>query len=137
MGNGNPRRAGKPWRISHREYATDQHSHSDRFRSMLRVYDVDARDNAIVEVRFYTLTTNELLATTRSSLVSRTPASQFPVPFYPGYAQLSAFETLLPKPVGTTALRIEIVPVTPGLRYWAFVSVTNNETQHFTTITPQ
>lgn len=25
----------------------------------------------------------------------------------------------------------------PGLRFWAFVNVTNNETQHVTTITPQ
>lgn len=34
-------------------------------------------------------------------------------------------------------VRAEIEPLTEGLRYWAFVSVTNNETQHVTTITPQ
>lgn len=32
---------------------------------------------------------------------------------------------------------LEIEPVTPGLRYWAFVTVTNNATSHVTTITPQ
>jgi hypothetical protein len=35
------------------------------------------------------------------------------------------------------AVRLEIEPLTPNLRFWAFVSVTNNETQHVTVITPQ
>lgn len=31
---------------------------------------------------------------------------------------------------------IEVVPITPGLRIWAMLSVTNNETQQVTLITP-
>ncbi len=31
-------------------------------------------------------------------------------------------------------VRIEIEPQTTGIRYWAFVSVTNNETQQITTL---
>lgn len=33
--------------------------------------------------------------------------------------------------------RVEIVPAHPWMKIWAFVTVTNNETQHVTTITPQ
>ena len=36
-----------------------------------------------------------------------------------------------------TVMGVRVTPLTPGLRIWAFVSVTNNETQHVTTITPQ
>lgn len=38
--------------------------------------------------------------------------------------------------VGETSLWIEVVPITPGLRIWAFVSVTNNDTQQATLVTP-
>lgn len=33
-------------------------------------------------------------------------------------------------------LVVQVVPVSSGMRYWAFISVTNNETQHVTTILP-
>jgi hypothetical protein len=32
-------------------------------------------------------------------------------------------------------VRVEIEPLTPGLKYWAFLSITNNRTQHFYTVT--
>ena len=35
------------------------------------------------------------------------------------------------------SLRIDVEPVTTGMRLWAFVSITNNTTQEFTTVTPQ
>jgi hypothetical protein len=35
------------------------------------------------------------------------------------------------------AVRVRIDPITPGLRFWAFVSATNNETQHVTVIASQ
>ena len=38
---------------------------------------------------------------------------------------------------GTETVRVRLEPVEPGMRYWAFATVTNNETQHVTTITPQ
>lgn len=34
-------------------------------------------------------------------------------------------------------VRIELEPVTPGLKYWAFLSITNNKTQHFYTVLPR
>jgi hypothetical protein len=35
------------------------------------------------------------------------------------------------------AVRVEVTPLTAGSRYWAFVSATNNTTNHVTLITPQ
>ena len=35
------------------------------------------------------------------------------------------------------ALRLQITPLIPGSRYWAFVSATNNTTNHVTLVTPQ
>ncbi|HLJ74591.1 MAG TPA: hypothetical protein VKU62_08410 [Thermoanaerobaculia bacterium] len=39
-------------------------------------------------------------------------------------------------PARPPAVRIEIDPINPGLRFWAFATVTNNATQHVTAITP-
>lgn len=35
-----------------------------------------------------------------------------------------------------TKVRIELESLTPGLKYWAFMSITNNKTQHFYTVLP-
>ena len=42
-----------------------------------------------------------------------------------------------PALAGVTSMRIEVVPLTPNLRFWAFVSITNNETQEVTIVSPQ
>jgi hypothetical protein len=107
-----------------------------RFRRLLRVYDLDARLASVVRVRILPMTSDVSLA--ELDLVM-TPYLMEPFtdrPFYPGYASLADF-TQLPGVAGMDRVRIEIRPVTSGLRFWAFVSVTNNETQHVTTITPQ
>lgn len=57
--------------------------------------------------------------------------------FVPGYVEFTGF------PTGVGAVRVTITvagnrtSVAEPFIYWAFVSVTNNETQHITTITPQ
>jgi hypothetical protein len=57
--------------------------------------------------------------------------------FDPSYAQFSDF------PVGVGEVKVQIqashIILSPPVSYsiWAFVSVTNNETQHITTVTPQ
>ena len=38
--------------------------------------------------------------------------------------------------VWPAAFRIHIEPLVPGSRYWAFVSITNNDTQHVTIVSP-
>ena len=54
---------------------------------------------------------------------------------YPGYGEVNP--AVIPGVSKDALLRVEIVPLTAGLRYWAFASVTNNATQHVTTVTPQ
>ena len=55
----------------------------------------------------------------------------------PSYGEIPYLMTAIRQPVTATSFNISIEPITPGLRYWAFVSVTNNDTQEVTTVTPQ
>jgi hypothetical protein len=93
----------------------------DGFRETLRVY---SATDGLVRVRiFETEESNNLLHETIVPL--RAPRNVND----PGYGELGLY---LRGKVG----RVEIEPLIEGLRYWAFVSITNNVTQHITTITP-
>lgn len=85
-----------------------------RFRNTLRVY---AHAETAVRVQFG----NE------THLLTLRPGAHV---FDPAYAQFTAF------PTGTQPIRVTITPDPTGPAVWAFISVTNNETQHITTITP-
>lgn len=102
-----------------------------RFRTMLRMYDFDGATDHQVQVRIYAANDQTVLA--ESTVTLRSPNAGLA----PGYAQLGNLTDTYPQLVSADRLRIEITPVTPGVRFWAFVSVTNNDTQHVTTITPQ
>ncbi len=104
-----------------------------RFRSALRVYDFDGSFNNRVRVRIYELFANETLADTFLTLGMPNGLEDSAIP---GIAQIGSLTDAFPG-IANRRVRIEITPDTPGLRFWAFVSVTNNETQHVTTITPQ
>ena len=52
-------------------------------------------------------------------------------PFTPAYAQISDF------PEGTGVTDVILEPTWAGMGVWAFITVTNNETQHITTILPR
>ena len=57
------------------------------------------------------------------------------IPAYAEYPiEISFGPVLLAK---DAAVRVEITPLTDGSRYWAFVSATNNSTNHVTLTTPQ
>lgn len=91
------------------------------FRETLRVY---STTKGLVRARVFATGDNAgLLADTIVPL--RAPQSIHD----PAYGELGLY-------IAGDVGRVEIEPLTPGLRYWAFVSVTNNETQHITTITP-
>ena len=58
--------------------------------------------------------------------------------YHPGYVEMTNF------PTGAGTLRVTITPIIPPISapipppdHWAFISVTNNETQHITLVTPQ
>lgn len=103
----------------------------ENFRSLLRVYDFDPAPGHAILVRLYkptfTLTnpaTDQLLSET--TLNFQVPSDTFN---YPGFTQMGI-------PADVSPVRVEIIPLTEGLRYWGFVSVTNNATQHVTLVTP-
>ena len=87
-----------------------------RFRNTLRLYATGAttvRVSNDVEPEGYTLTL---------------PAGDYV--FDPAYAQSTSF------PTGNGVTNVYIEPAKNGPAVWGFISVTNNETQHITTITP-
>ena len=122
------------------EFATDQIQllgipTSDRFRQTLRVYDVDRPTSVPFRIRFYDLQTNALLL----EIVAATQPVFGPppaAPARPGVVEVNALTDTYPQLRAARQLRAEIEPVEKGIRFWAFASVTNNETQHLTTITP-
>lgn len=117
---------------------------AERFRSMLRVYDFDpGRDRAVL-IRFFRTSSSfryaeeyppDELLTEHVLHFRTTPAdAERPHPAIPGYAELLLDP--VPELAGVDRMRVEIRPLTPGLRFWGMVSVTNNETQHVTIISP-
>jgi hypothetical protein len=107
----------------------------DRFRLLLRIYDIDGRSDGRVRVSVYGFPGNgESIGDVDLSLAQ---PSGFHPRYKPAYAQFSAVLSLIPAGQPQVVIGVRITPLTPGLRLWAFISVTNNETQHVTTITPQ
>jgi hypothetical protein len=106
------------------------------FRVLLRVYEA-AQERAMFRVAVYAQNTangqplhsSVLVATTGETGDFRTEAA---------YAQFDVTELLhLDHQAWPEAVRLEITPLTPGSRYWGFASVTNNQTQLVTLVTPQ
>lgn len=116
---------------------------SDRFRQTLRIYDDRGVDGA-VHVRVFGLKDRnaaaEELITEFDAPLTTPPFNEqgpFGSPLHPAYAQihlwtlssqLSTFET--------AHIAIDSLPDDLA-KHWAFVTVTNNDTQHVTTVTPQ
>ena len=94
------------------------------YRQTLRVYELDGVA-ARVAIRVYA----DAEATPRLSLVQ--PLAPGLAPSIPGYLQIDLGQLL--NASGIEKLRVDVEPVDPGVRLWAFVSVTNNDTHHVTT----
>lgn len=106
-------------------------------RHTLRIYDADGRDETLVRIRIYSGFESEpRVEVVRGlrTLIRQSTTTAF-LPTHPAYAQEELLPLLPPGPL--EPLRVEIEPVTPGVRLWAFVSITNNETHHVTVVTPQ
>jgi hypothetical protein len=102
------------------------------YRHTLRVYDLDGHTGQVL-IRLYADGATSPRATVVSNLSvpqgARMTAEGLPT--HPGVIQLELGQ--LTPLAGISTLRVDIEPVTPGLRLWSFVSVTNNETHHVTT----
>jgi hypothetical protein len=120
-----------------------------RFRLLLRVYDPFQTPNAQVRVRFWSIwqATNtgvsaftsqppQLLGERMLTLKVR-PQAGDETSVEPGYAQLSFDRGMLSSVPASSngAIAVDVEPLTAGLRFWAFITVTDNATQHVMTIT--
>ena len=98
-----------------------------RFRVAVRIYDVASA--SLVRMTVSPLSGEEVLVSTMPQLAATAP----------GYFQISDLIATYPRLAGKGPLRIKIEPLSVGgpRTLWAFASITNNETQHVTTISPQ
>ena len=113
------------------------------FRQTLRIYGYDGHAVGQVAARFYAIGSNRLLKETTYELWPHGPhLNADGLQAGPSFAMecdlsgLGQWEGWGAELVGQH-IRIELEPKTPGLKYWAFVSVANNATQHFFTILPR
>jgi hypothetical protein len=114
-----------------------------QMRDALRIYALPETESPEVEIRFFrTPTPNErgtysdiieFLGSRRVQLVRDSPREGFVL--HPSFAAIHNFDQF-PELIGEESVWIEIVPLTSGLRVWAMVSVTNNDTQQITLVTP-
>jgi hypothetical protein len=113
------------------------------FRNTLRVYALPDVEEPEVEVRYFRQLNPDgpgldvniyLLRVERLTLRSRPSTEQFNV--FPAVAEIGNIETF-PELAGESTIWVEIVPLTPGMRAWGLISLTNNETQQVTIISPQ
>jgi hypothetical protein len=106
------------------------------FRQTVRIFGLDGTTYGMVQVRVYDLVTEELVYDEPMWLWplsdERTEQDQALRPSFSMECDLSS-----DIPANGHHVRIEIEPLSEGLKFWAFVSVTNNKTQHFYTIVPR
>lgn len=107
-----------------------------RFRLTLRVYDVDKRE-ADVRVRVLPMfpSSQPLVADARLPYITRHDLDTARYATYPGFASID-LHNKFPEIIGKGLMRVEVIPNSPDTKFWAFISITNNETQQVTTITP-
>ncbi|HEY3054078.1 MAG TPA: hypothetical protein VGK04_11895 [Thermoanaerobaculia bacterium] len=107
-----------------------------RFRQTIRIYNVDSVED-FVPLFVYSMNTSALIAEKSIPLHSANPCKRFQpcASDEPAMATIDLLTTF-PEAAGQDRVRIDIVGDSSS-RLWAFASVTNNQTQHVTTITPQ
>ena len=105
----------------------------ERFRQTLRVYSAKSINGALFRARILDTQTGSVLSTQefRTELTFITYYEEIPAAL-----QINDVAERFGLPRDNRTVIIEIEPVTPNALFWAFVSITNNETQHVTTITP-
>ncbi|HXG57844.1 MAG TPA: hypothetical protein VNL91_02365 [Thermoanaerobaculia bacterium] len=106
------------------------------FRVALRVYDFDLFDGREVKFRLIDSASGVLLADTRARLSAGFNGDHRMVGRVPPTFSIGNLVAEFPQIIAASRIHIAIEPMTPGLRFWAFVSVTNNETQHVTALLP-
>jgi len=106
-------------------------------RYTLRVYDYDALDGARVAIKVYADDESTPRAIFEGTLriAHRQVTTLAALPERPAYLQIDPAQ--LASLDGADMMRIDVEPLTPGIKLWAFVSVTDNDTHHVTTFSAQ
>ncbi len=100
-----------------------------RFRVSLRMFEMNLAQ-ADFTVRVFDQSTDALLA---EQHVTTSTGGAEPGGFTPAFVEINNLENGMQ----ATRMRIEIDPVSPGVAFWAYVSITNNDSQQITLVTPQ
>jgi hypothetical protein len=107
-----------------------------RFRQALRVYDLNQEVRvapARFNVQFFDMDSDSMLAEREYRAVRDIEGPGR----IPAWVQLTDLVHEFPQLSDAQHINIVITPIDAGTRFWAFVSITNNEAQSVTTITPQ
>jgi hypothetical protein len=108
-------------------------------RQTLRVYDPEATGIASVRVTVYPFyyADVEPLAEVVIELRGgdRTPEGKWYD--FPDYAEIPDLVAAFPQIATEERLRVTVEPLTPGMRFWAFITITDNATQQVTVVSPQ
>lgn len=113
-----------------------------KFRIALRLYALPESTSSEMEVRYYRQPSpngprfDDQLRLLRTDIVTLATHDSFgEFNFYPAYAALGGIESF-PETAKEATIWIEIVPHGSNTRAWALLSITNNETQQVTIISP-
>lgn len=111
------------------------------FRSMLRIYGFDPEaPQRLVRVRIYGIDPQrtEPVGAGDSLLYERVLTIDLhPITLFTDAPMIELPLWTVPELQGQERLRIEVERASADLRFWAFVSITNNATQHVTILAPQ
>lgn len=103
------------------------------FRQTVRMYGLDGRKSGQVMMRVYPFDSNELLhACVHDIHPITSEQTEEGRDLRPAFGMECDMSVHIP--TRGQKVRIELEPITPDFHYWAFISITNNKTQHFYTV---
>lgn len=108
---------------------------AQKFRVLLRIYEL-AYTNSEFVVRIYPQDDDSGVSVHNVHLTAFTPQTGA-FRNEAAYAQLDVTDLLKLRKAWPAAARIEVQPMKAGSRFWAVVSLTNNQTELVTLVTPQ
>lgn len=106
------------------------------FRHTLRIYDLGFNGDGSVTVEALS-STNDRIGSRVVGLSSGDGTCGIPEGCTPNLPRFAVVSDFVSPAEGVDAVRFVIRPTDPGMRLWAFVSITNNTTQQITTVTPE
>ena len=107
------------------------------YRVLLRVYNFSGKSGDEILVKMFPVASNELLFQALVQLRGLGYAEDPQFTPYPGYGEIMIGREIQPEIGSVDRLRVELESLTSGLKYWAMISVTSNQTHQITLITPQ